>query len=63
VLSSWGTELVPSPSGFFGRVHAVGWDPIRGEAFDVAESRWNGGQRAPLAPVKQVEPDPLGGDR
>jgi gamma-glutamyltranspeptidase / glutathione hydrolase len=52
-LEAWGFELVPSPSGYFGRVHAVGWEPgsMRGgagvRAFGVAEPRWNGSAVAP----------------
>jgi len=55
-LEAWGFELVPSPSGYFGRVHAVGWTPgaggASGVAFGVAEPRWNGGAVAPRAGVR-----------
>lgn len=55
-LEGWGFELVPSPSGYFGRVHAVGWTPgaggTSGVAFGVAEPRWNGGAVAPRARVR-----------
>lgn len=46
-LSSWGFKLVPSPSGFFGRVHAARYDPNRRMAQGVAEPRWTGGATAP----------------
>ncbi|TVP51564.1 MAG: hypothetical protein EA350_00045, partial [Gemmatimonadales bacterium] len=49
-LADWGFEVVAAPSGYFGRVHAVGWDPARAEAFGVAEPRWNGGAAAPAGP-------------
>jgi len=42
-LSTWGFTLVPSPSGFFGRVHAVQLAGRRGPALAVAEPRWTGG--------------------
>lgn len=42
-LASWGFTLVPSPSGFFGRVHAVSFDRGTGQALGVAEPRWTGG--------------------
>ncbi|TVP54231.1 MAG: hypothetical protein EA351_13705, partial [Gemmatimonadales bacterium] len=48
-LEGAGFTLVPSPSGYFGRVHAVGWDPVRNEAFGVAEPRWNGAAVAPAS--------------
>gem|GEM_PF-131890 len=55
-LEAWGFELVPSPSGYFGRIHAVGWTPGAGResgvAFGVAEPRWNGGAVAPRARVR-----------
>jgi gamma-glutamyltranspeptidase / glutathione hydrolase len=51
-MQAWGFEILPSPSGYFGRVHAVGWDPATGalasRAFGVAEPRWNGGAVAPV---------------
>jgi gamma-glutamyltranspeptidase / glutathione hydrolase len=51
-MEAWGFEVVPSPSGYFGRVHAVGWEPATGSraaaAFSVAEPRWNGGAVAPV---------------
>jgi gamma-glutamyltranspeptidase/glutathione hydrolase len=42
-LSTWGFTLVPSPSGFFGRVHAVQLGGRRVPALAVAEPRWTGG--------------------
>jgi len=53
-LAGWGFEVVDSPSGYFGRVHAVGWDPVRTEAFGVAEPRWDGGAAAPAGSVSGV---------
>jgi gamma-glutamyltranspeptidase/glutathione hydrolase len=41
-LSTWGFTLVPSPSGFFGRVHSVQLAGRRGPALAVAEPRWTG---------------------
>lgn len=42
-LTTWGFTLVPSPSGFFGRVHAVQSDRAKSGALAVAEPRWTGG--------------------
>ncbi len=45
-FATWGFKLVPSPSGFFGRVHAVrirGSSPAQG----VAEPRWTGAAAGP----------------
>lgn len=45
-FATWGFKLVPSPSGFFGRVHAVrisGSTPAQG----VAEPRWTGSAAGP----------------
>lgn len=43
LLSTWGFTLVPSPSGFFGRVHAVQRGGPGTAALAVAEPRWTGG--------------------
>lgn len=45
-FATWGFKLVPSPSGFFGRVHAV---RISGSATaqGVAEPRWTGAAAGP----------------
>jgi gamma-glutamyltranspeptidase / glutathione hydrolase len=53
-LEEWGFVLEPSPSGYFGRVHAIGWTPASGGgpggmALGVAEPRWNGGAAGPVA--------------
>ncbi len=52
-LEGWGFVLEPSPSGYFGRVHAIGWSPAAGggaggTALGVAEPRWDGGAAAPV---------------
>jgi gamma-glutamyltranspeptidase/glutathione hydrolase len=45
-LSGWGFTLVPSPAGFFGRVHAV--EVVFGQPMlAVAEPRWTGGAAGP----------------
>ncbi len=46
-LTAWGFKLVPSPSGFFGRVHAVQVGGARTPALAVAEPRWTGGAAGP----------------
>lgn len=46
-FSTWGFKLVPSPSGFFGRVHAVELGRSRTPAIAVAEPRWTGGAAGP----------------
>jgi gamma-glutamyltranspeptidase/glutathione hydrolase len=51
-LTSWGFTLVPSSSGFFGRVHAVRFDPNRHFAQGVPEPRWTGGAAAPSPILK-----------
>ena len=42
-LTTWGFTLVPAPSGFFGRVHAVQRGAPGTAAAAVAEPRWTGG--------------------
>lgn len=46
-FTTWGFTLVPSPSGFFGRVHAVESGRSRNPAIAVAEPRWTGGAAGP----------------
>lgn len=46
-LESWDLSLVPSPSGYFGRVHAVAPLALDGSVLGVAEPRWNGGAAGP----------------
>lgn len=46
LLAAWGFKLVPSPAGFFGRVHAVETRP-GASATGVAEPRWTGGAAGP----------------
>ncbi len=46
LLTAWGFTLVPSPAGFFGRVHAVDTIP-GGLTSGVAEPRWTGGAAGP----------------
>lgn len=46
-LSEWGFALEPSPSGFFGRVHAVATSGAGQPALGVAEPRWTGGVSGP----------------
>lgn len=48
-LGGWGFRSTPTPSSYFGRVHAVGWDPVNREVLGVAEPRWDGGASAPVA--------------
>ncbi|TVR63110.1 MAG: hypothetical protein EA422_10150 [Gemmatimonadales bacterium] len=44
-LEGMDLQVAPSPSGYFGRVHAVGWD---GSLFlGVAEPRWEGSAAGP----------------
>jgi len=46
LLAEWGFTLVPSPAGFFGRVHAV--EVMPGAPMSgVAEPRWTGGAAGP----------------
>lgn len=66
-LGHWGFTLEPTPPGYFGRVHAVGWTPgipqrstsgfpdppPAGEAHGVAEPRWDGGAASPRQPPPQ----------
>jgi gamma-glutamyltranspeptidase/glutathione hydrolase len=48
----WEFQLTETPSSYFGRVHAIGWDPVTRQVLAVAEPRWDGGVSAPtLAPV------------
>lgn len=42
-LATWGFKLVPSPSGYFGRVHAVRLRGPEGLSQAVADPRWTGG--------------------
>jgi gamma-glutamyltranspeptidase / glutathione hydrolase len=51
-LTRWGFTLVPSSSGFFGRVHAVRFDANRHIAQGVPEPRWTGGAAAPSLILK-----------
>jgi gamma-glutamyltranspeptidase/glutathione hydrolase len=46
LLAEWGFKLVPSPAGFFGRVHAVNVMP-GAPMSGVAEPRWTGGAAGP----------------
>lgn len=46
-FATWGFTLVPSPSGFFGRVHAVRISGEAGPAHGVAEPRWTGAAAGP----------------
>lgn len=46
-FTTWGFKLVPSPSGFFGRVHAVEVGRSRTSALGVAEPRWTGAAAGP----------------
>lgn len=45
-FESWGFKLVPSPAGFFGRVHAVELSD-GSPMLAVAEPRWTGGAAGP----------------
>lgn len=47
LLAAWGFTLEPSPSGFFGRVHAVATAGAGTPALGVAEPRWTGGVSGP----------------
>lgn len=46
-FTTWGYKLVPSPSGFFGRVHAVELRRSGTPALGVAEPRWTGAAAGP----------------
>jgi gamma-glutamyltranspeptidase/glutathione hydrolase len=46
-LAAWGYTLVPAPSGFFGRVHAVKLGTRTSDALGVAEPRWTGAASGP----------------
>jgi gamma-glutamyltranspeptidase len=52
-FTEWGFRFTPTPPSYFGRVHAIGWDPAAREVLAVAEPRWDGGVSAPeQAPVE-----------
>lgn len=46
-FTTWGFTLVPAPSGFFGRVHAVELGRSGTPARGVAEPRWTGAAAGP----------------
>lgn len=53
-FTAGGFRFTSTPSSYFGRVHAIGWDPATREVLAVAEPRWDGGvsapRRAPVSP-------------
>ncbi len=47
-LTDWGFRFTATPPSYFGRVHAIGWDPALREVLAVAEPRWDGAVSAPV---------------
>ena len=56
-LEAWGFTLIGAPSGFFGRVHAVGRPGDGTPLSGVADPRWTGGAAGPRqAPAGGIQP-------